>query len=363
MWSSFQKVDMTHDSAPSAVPIDNLYYLLCYATKSLATLKQVPTGAIDGPTPARLYAAVLDEGLARLRRRGFPKRYRERRELTSTPRGRINVATTLARGLLVRRQVDCTVSELIHDHAINRALKAAVRWLAPHRGLSKERQARLRRHVQILGSVADQPLREIDLHLATHGQRLDPLIRFLLQIVRMVQMAALVHPDGSSAHFFDVRRSPQQMGLIFESFLYEFYKREQAEFRVKAPHLNWRVDQEESDDIVDLPTMRTDVVLECADQRILIEAKCTGSMMASNQGGRRKLRSDHLYQLTNYMRHIVHDRPTVGVLLYAQCGAPLSRSYLIDGQRIVVESIDLSLPWQQIHAATLDIVNRVRVKF
>jgi 5-methylcytosine-specific restriction enzyme subunit McrC len=340
-------------AATSNVPIQNLYYLLCYATKCLSVRDRIDVESLDGPTPAALYAKVLDQGLGRLRRRGFPKRYRDREEETAYPRGRINFAPTVSRALLQQRKVSCTISELVHDHTINRAFKAAARVLAGAPGVPHDVRVRLRGHAQILGSVADWPIRQIDIVGARRERRLDALTAFMLDICRLVQQSALISPAGDDTAFFDLRGSASAMGAVFEEFLFEFYRQEQRTFTVSRPHLNWQHSAPMGVDTTVLPTMRTDVMLESANARVLIEAKCTAKTMESHKGGKPKLRSSHLYQILNYLDHVATDRPKTGLLLYAQSGNPLDLRFEIAGHRLMVRSVDLEQDWQGIHRDVL----------
>jgi 5-methylcytosine-specific restriction enzyme subunit McrC len=356
VWFDSQGAQLDEKSATSRVPISNLYYLLCYATQCLSALKLISVDAVSGPTPASLYAQVLDQGLARLRRRGFPKIYQDREEETSYPRGRINMAPTVSRALLQQRKVSCTISELVHDHATNQAFKAAARILAGASGVSHGHRVRLRSHVQVLGAVADIPIRQIDIGQCRRQRRLDTTTAFLLEICALVQRCALIRPRGEEAEFIDMRGSAQTMGAVFEGFLYEFLRREQREFKVSRQHLNWQLAGPVVEQAAMLPTMKTDVMLTSPGARVLIEAKCTARMTASRMGGRPKLRSAHLYQILNYLDHVPTDRPKAGLLLYAQSGDPLDLKFEIAGHRLMVRSVDLNQQWEGIHRDVLAVV-------
>ena len=359
MWFDPNTAD-DEPASTSDVPIQNLYYLLCYATKCLSVRDRLSVESMQGPTPATLYAKVLDQGLSRLRRRGFPKRYRDREETTSYPRGRINMSQTVSQALLQQRKVSCTLSELVHDHPINRAFKAAARVLAGMHGVPHETRVRLRGHAQTLGSVTDAPIRQIDIAGARRERRLDALTAFLLDICRLVQQSALISPTGNETSFFDLRGSAAAMGGVFEEFLFEFYRREQSNFDVSRPHLDWVHSAPLGVDAAVLPTMRTDVMLTSPTARVLVEAKCTAKTMDSYNGGKPKLRSGHLYQILNYLDHVATDRPKTGLLLYAQSGNPLDVRFEIAGHRLMVRSIDLAQDWQGIHRDVLAVLEQAK---
>jgi 5-methylcytosine-specific restriction enzyme subunit McrC len=246
------------------------------------------------------------------------------------------------------------------DIPINQAFKAAARVLAGASGVPMKLRRRLHSHVQLLGGVTDVPLTQLDIAQCRRQRRLDSVTAFLLEICDLVRRSALVRPEGAEADFADLRASAQKMGAVFEAFLYEFLRREQQEFAVSRPHLAWRRTEASSPQARYLPTMKTDVVLESARQRIVIEAKCTAKMTSRHMGGHAKLRSDHLYQVLNYLRHVPEDRSTTGLLLYAQSGKPLALELEIDGRRLMVRSLNLDQPWEGIHDDLLDVVGQAK---
>jgi 5-methylcytosine-specific restriction endonuclease McrBC regulatory subunit McrC len=152
-----------------------------------------------------------------------------------------------------------------------------------------------------------------------------------------------IYENGGSAlsHCRGVRHPVRAMGLLFESFLVEFLKREQMTYRVTSPHIQWKSEGMDPSGKKFLPQMKSDIVLSSLGARILIEAKCTGRMTyAAYQGQQTKLRSQDLYQLLNYLQHLGEGPPTTGLLLYAQSGVPLSLNLVLAGHRVQVRSLD-----------------------
>ncbi len=357
MWAELTVLTEEEASPPVQVPIENLYYLLCYAAQVPSARGLVPVEGLVGPSPTTLYAQVLTQGLGRLRRRGLPRRYLDRVEDTRYPRGRINMGPTVSRALLQQGKLNCTINELVLDHPINQVFKAAARLLAAQPEVPKACRASLRNHVQFLGQVSDVPLKALDISACRRGRRLDDVTAFLLNICAMVRMVALPKQADGTERLFDIRCSPQTMGAIFESFLREFLRREQNRYTVGSPHIEWQAEDLDQVAADYLPKMRSDVVLTSADSRILIEAKCTGRMTASSyKGARPKLRSEHLYQVLNYLKHLQPGPPTTGMLLYAQSGSALSLDLTLGGHGLQIRSLDLNQPWDGIHRDLLELV-------
>ena len=78
------------------VPIENIYYLFCYAWRYLPEgYVSIDVGAVHSPDVLNLCAHVLTTGIDRLLRRGMDRGYVTISEETSRLRGRIDMTATL----------------------------------------------------------------------------------------------------------------------------------------------------------------------------------------------------------------------------------------------------------------------------
>ncbi len=118
-----------------AVPVQNIYYLLCYAWNRLEARDLVDVDAIPGNRVVNLLGKVLADGVANLIRRGFDRGYVAFEEEGRRLRGKLLVSETLKRSLLPRGRVACYVDDLSYDVPHNRVIKAAMRALIGVPGL------------------------------------------------------------------------------------------------------------------------------------------------------------------------------------------------------------------------------------
>jgi 5-methylcytosine-specific restriction enzyme subunit McrC len=348
----------TEPPAGPRVPIENLFYLLCYATNRLDVRERVPVEALVGASPTELLATLLAAMTHRLRLRGLPRAYRTHGVDTRAPRGRLAVGETVGRALLLQGRVHCEVSELTPDVPLNRALKAGLRVLTADPRVRDLTRARLRRHLVALGEVTLAPLTEGLLAQASAG-RLEPLHRSVLGLLELVLLGLPRHADDGRASAPDYFGSPQKMGHLFEDFVRQFLRREQEALAVSQRHIPWAAATDRQGalgglteiDRALLPQMRSDVTLVGGGRRVLIECKYSQRTLQSNQGGAPKLRSAHLYQLGTYLQHLreTPGPPPLGVLLYAQVERPLDVRLRLGGQRLWIQSIDLNQPWEGVH--------------
>ena len=114
---------------PAAIPIENIYYLFCYAWDRFPEGKAIGVGTVVSPTIWDLLASVLDRGIRRLLRVGLDRDYSEREGEVVTVRGRILVDETAWRMAAHRAQAYCRFDEFQHDVVQNQIIKATIQSL------------------------------------------------------------------------------------------------------------------------------------------------------------------------------------------------------------------------------------------
>jgi 5-methylcytosine-specific restriction enzyme subunit McrC len=150
------------------------------------------------------------------------------------------------------------------------------------------------------------------------------------------------------------------MGLIFQDFVRNFYRLEQTQFNVvKSEQFDWPIAHGVGHNQQFMPSMKTDVSLYDGSRTIIIECKWTTATLQRRHNVER-LHSDHLYQLSAYVRH--HPRSASnkaaveGLLLYPLVDIPLDVLVSIDGQRIHARTIDLTKSWELIHSDLINLI-------
>ncbi|RYD29968.1 MAG: hypothetical protein EOP87_17405, partial [Verrucomicrobiaceae bacterium] len=180
---------------PSAIPIENIYYLLSYAWSHFHEGGEVEVSAVSCPDVANLLALVLSSGVQRLARSGFERQYQEIREETPRLRGRILVAESHRRMTHRAGRMLCESDELSGDTPANRILKATVRGMLSVRGLSAENRHLLRVAGDLLPECAAVRLsassfQRIQLHRNTRRYGL------LLAVCRLIHQSLLPEEGG-----------------------------------------------------------------------------------------------------------------------------------------------------------------------
>lgn len=336
------------------IPIQNVYYLLCYAWRKMRSGEIAETGVANQTTLVDLFAKVLINGTERLLKQGLDRGYVTQSEDTSRPRGRIDFETSLKRALLPRARVHCRYDELSRDVLHNRILKSTLEHLARAEGINEKHRSRLLALQKRFGDVGDAPLRRsLFQRLQLHSN--NAFYRFLLDVCSMVEQHLLPKEDGTGRRFRNFLREEATMSDIFEKFVLNFYKREQDAYKARAPHIYWDLSGSSPDR---LPRMETDAALISPDRTIIIDAKFYEDPLTTHRGTER-YRSGHLYQLFAYLRNAktkgkAYEHPE-GILLYGQTDTDLDASFVIQGHQIRVYSLDLDQEWRGIHEDLLSL--------
>jgi 5-methylcytosine-specific restriction enzyme subunit McrC len=99
----------------SQIPIQNIYYLLCYAWNKLEEGEIVDVSSLESPQLADLFAKVLLGGSRHLIRRGIDRGYIPCGEERATIRGKIAFAPSVRRNLFQQGIAFCEFDELDHN--------------------------------------------------------------------------------------------------------------------------------------------------------------------------------------------------------------------------------------------------------
>lgn len=333
-----------------AVPIQNVYYLLCYAWDRLDALDSVDVGALSGDRIENLLGKVLHSGVSQLMRRGLDRGYLPVEQEGRQLRGKVLLVETAQRLLLQQGRVACRTDELSYDVPHNRVLKAAMRELARLPGIDRELGLDIKDLCRRLNDVSDVELSPA----AFRGVQLSQnLVRyaFLVEVARLVAGCLLPEQAGRGKVFRSFTSSDQQMGALFEAFVRNFLIREQRQFSVARPKVPWALAEAASSDPRWLPDMQTDISLAREGQTIIVETKCYAKALQQRNEGALKLISGHLYQLLTYLTHHAWSTGSapLGVLLYAGLGTGQPLHYELGGYMVLVRSLDLDQPWKLIH--------------
>ena len=339
------------------IPVRNIYYMLAYAFRSLERggFQSLASEKFDNAYD--LCAAVLVRGVEHQVKRGLGRTYRERTELLSTLRGRVEVSESIKTCSILKRQLVCSYDEFTIDTPANRIVKATMLFLTKKSEVSANQKRALRKLLPYLADVADVDLRHADWPIRLG--RNDQTYTLLLFICRLVRDELIMAEDGrkKTAGYFD----DQAASKLYERFILEYYRKEHPELSANPERILWAgADAEMSL----LPVMRTDITLRRGDKVLIIDAKYYTHMTQENHGVH-TLHSRNLYQIFTYVKNMQETLPAgappvSGLLMYARAdeGMLPDGDYITSGNPISVCSLDLSREFEDVRMQLDGIVGK-----
>ncbi|MDT5061150.1 MAG: 5-methylcytosine-specific restriction enzyme subunit McrC [Acidobacteriota bacterium] len=341
----------------SPIPIQNIYYLLCYAWNKLEESEVVNVSSIKSTKLVDLFAKVLAGGTHHLIRRGFDRGYLAFAEETPRIKGKIDFSSSLKKNLLARGQARCEYEELDYNVLHNQILKTTLERLSLADGLDTKLKEEVREVLRWLRQVepvrlSSQIFRRVQLH------RNNRYYSFLLNVCELIYDQLLVDERSGRSRFRDFLHDEDRMNRLFQEFVYNFYKLEQKEFKVAAPRIYWQAASETTEALEYLPVMQTDVCLTSHDRKIILDCKYYRETLQHGQY-KRTIYSGHLYQIFSYVKNKESDEGwenCEGILLYPAVNQRLDLSYNLQGHLIRVKTIDLNQDWQKIKGDMLTLI-------
>jgi 5-methylcytosine-specific restriction enzyme subunit McrC len=335
------------------IPIQNIYYLLCYAWDKLEEKEVVDVDPIESTSLADLFARVLISGTNHLVKRGFDRGYVAEHEWTGRLRGRILFQEAIRMNRIKSGRLPCSFDELSYDVLHNQILKATMRRLIRSQRVAAESSEGLARLCRLFSEI-----RDIELSNRVFGQvqlyRNNQFYDFLLRICQLIHKNMLVSERAGTSKFMDFVRDERQMRVLFEDFVRNFY-RIHTDYKVKREDIYWRWTAADEVAAGLLPKMQTDISLTSSTRKIIIDCKFTSDATKLHFGAE-KLISPHLFQINAYMDNLPQDSLSDAcemMLLYPTVDTPRSATYSYMGHTISIRTINLNQHWESIHGDLL----------
>ena len=335
------------------IPIQNIYFLLCYAWDKLEERDIVDVDTDGVLDLVDLFSSVLINGTNHLLKRGFDRSYVAHEEQTSRLKGKIRFDAMVKTGVPTAA-LPCEFDELSYDIVHNRILKATARTLMRTDTISEEnaeglaalcRQLPEVRDVEITGQIFGQ----VELH------RNNQFYDFLMKLCALIYHNLLVSETRGRSRFRDFTRDTRQMAMLFENFVRNFCRRH-TKYRVRREDIQWKLTARDPSDAKLLPKMQTDISLEAEDRKIIVDCKYTPEVTKTRYE-KEKLRSEHLFQLHAYLSNLPEQETRgEGMLLYPEVDKPHAAVFTGTGRTIHIRTINLHQPWPAIHEDLLRLV-------
>ena len=334
------------------IPIENIYYLLCYAWNKLEEKDRVNV-SMDGVTRLQdLFAKILINGTRMLLKRGLDKSYVEETDRIAGIKGKLQLAATLKANTYQKHFTVCTYDEFSADILFNRILFSTIFRLTRVGALD----LRLREELNLLYRMAPSvQLIALDnrLFAGLRYNRNNRFYEFLMHVCQIIFQCTLPGQKAGMLNFSDFTEDENKMNQLFEAFIRNFFRVEQQRFtRVGRERIRWQLTEQNVGDAQHLPGMETDVTLESETEKMIIDAKYYRQTMAGRYDAE-KLHSQHLYQLFSYLlnQEVAGNAKTLnatGMLVYPTVSEGYALDYTYKSHPVKIRTLNLMQPWNHI---------------
>jgi 5-methylcytosine-specific restriction enzyme subunit McrC len=343
------------------IPIQNLYYLLCYAWQVPIPRATANMGIVDTHQPLDLLLHLLLGATTALLKNGLAQTYTEQTHTTANICGKLHPLETAILQHQNRPQAHCTFDVLQQNTLPNRVLKTTIGQLLKLPQLPKQALKKLLLLQQRLQHIEPINLTQALFEQLETYRYTNQRYYLVINICRLLYHNLLPNEAGKGYVFHDFRFDEQQMGRLFEAFVRNFYRQTLPNFSVFSEHLYWQTSNTNTATKQLLPRMKTDISLLSSSQKIIIETKFYSQTLQTHYQNQQiaKFQSSNLYQLFTYIKQSAQKQPQIthsGILLYPTVKLSLNEHFVTDGHLIRIVTLNLDQNWQLIHQHLLNMV-------
>lgn len=332
---------------------------MCYSWNKLEEKDKVKVDIDDSTELLDLFAKIIINGAKILLRRGIDRSYVNSEFELPGIKGKLLLADTIKGNLLLKGKTVCSFDEFSSNILLNQILVTTILRLIRTKKLQKELRVELKKVVVMFEDVY-----EIELKLSHFGHvrlnRNNKFYGFLLSVCKIVFEYTLPSEDEGELFFTDFTRDEGKMNQLFETFIRNFYKIEQKKFStVRKEGIKWQLKPLTAESTQHLPGMETDITLESADEKIIIDAKYYRETMSTYYDAE-KIHSNNLYQLFSYLLNQEADEITkraTGILLYPTIHKEYNLEYEYNSHKIKIKTVNLNEDWTLISKRLLEIIH------
>lgn len=333
-----------------AIPIENIYYLLCYAWNKLDEKDRISVSINDNTELLDLFAKVLINATRILLKRGLDKNYVAQTTEFAGVKGKLELGQTLKSNLYLKQKTICTFDKFSGNILTNQILVTTLHRLVRTINLDNELKGEIKKLLWMFDEISRIELKpsvfsQVKLH------RNNKFYGFVINICQLIYENSLPGENAGEWKFADFTRDERKMNQLFEAFIRNFYKIEQSVYNVKSEIIKWDFETADNLHRQYLPQMITDITLENRNSKIIIDAKYYKETMAVNYG-REKVKSGNLYQLFSYLLNQQTNenktRAATGILLYPTIENEYNLKFKYQSHDIYIKTINLNTNWKDI---------------
>lgn len=341
------------------IPIENIYYLLCYAWNKLEEKERVNISVDDQTELVDLFAKILINGTKILLKRGIDRSYLDYTDEIPGVKGKVQISQTLKSNLLYKQRSICTFDSFSANILTNRILVTTLYSLARTKGIDRDLKKELIVLRRMFSDIELIPITN-SLFSQIKLNRNNRFYGFLMNVCQIIYDNTLPSEELGNYKFTDFTKDERKMNQLFEAFIRNFYKIEQSKYSiVKKETIQWQFTSTQLGDYQFIPKMETDITLENNAEKIIIDAKYYRETMTINYD-KEKIKSNNLYQLFSYLLNqedkTLKTINAKGILLYPTIEKEYDLQYKYKSHMIEIRTINLNSNWKLISDRLKEII-------
>ncbi|MBN2572165.1 MAG: 5-methylcytosine-specific restriction endonuclease system specificity protein McrC [Ignavibacteriales bacterium] len=341
------------------IPIENIYFLLCYAWDKLEEKERVNVAIDDKTELLDLFAKVLINATKILLKRGIDRNYIPYTDVLSGVKGKIQISQTLKSKLIYKQKTICDFDDFSSNILTNQILVSTIFTLIKIRELAQELKQELLSLIRMLPDIAPIEITN-SLFNKIRLNRNNHFYSFILNVCKIIYENTFPSEEAGKYKFSDFTKDDKKMNKLFEAFIRNFYKIEQSKYRIKRDIIKWQFQTTEIESEKYLPQMETDITLENEEEKIIIDAKFYKETMVVNYD-KEKIKSENLYQLFSYLVNQEDGsnktQTATGILLYPTIEKDYNLNYKHKQHKIKIRTINLNSNWRNISSRLMGIID------
>ena len=355
------------------IPIQNLFYMLCYAWNVLAIKDTINVSSEKIKDSYNLLGRIFSYGVGKLIRQGFHRSYVTTEEELSGVRGKILLSHTINQSLLVKKKISCEFDEFTTNNLFNQIVKYTLSNLIRNSAIDNAIKKDIKKQIIYFSNIDEAAPNKDNLQKLKFNRN-NFIYKLLISLASMLYNNTVVNEKDGKVPFKDFYRE-EQMQKVYELFLLNFYALhlDRETYRVHAPKINWSIDedafeywQDEFDVETRITDRRTDIVVENKKKKIqfIIDAKYYKDALVSayQDETTETYRTNHINQVRGYILDSDFEGTRYGALVYPTVyNDKLDKGKVlpIAGAHIIMKTINLNQDWQKIEEDLLNFVKKV----
>lgn len=339
----------------NSIPIENIYYMLCYSWDKLGYIDRNKIGIEESKDIQNLLCRILVDEVDILIKKGVKKNYKSINESGSLIKGKIDFNRSIKFKSTKQCKMNYYYDELDENILINTIIKTTLVNLIKLDSLESNNKNKVKRLIKYF-SFIDTIVLSKKIFKGILFNRMNKEYKFIVNICELIFDNLLINKSGNDAEFYNFIEDERKMAYLFECFVRNFYKRELKGAKVYREDIRWNL---KGDFLEFLPKMQTDISLEYNGKKYIIDTKYYRKSLVNNYG-REKIISGNLYQIFSYLKNNEYksemNKYATGILLYPRVDKSLDLEYSMENHYINIYTVNLNSKWININNRLLSLI-------